>query len=115
MPRPIEELGTLITRKRQGRGVRAAAAEAGVSHSTLSRVENGHMPDLLTFARICQWLEVDAGEFLGTPTNTPHGAPKAVVHFRKDKTVRRDPAGALGELILAAQRAKEARLSLIHS
>jgi transcriptional regulator with XRE-family HTH domain len=114
MPLPIEELGKLITRKRQGRGIRAAAAEAGVSHATLSRVENGHMPDLMTFARICQWLEVDPGEFLGTTSGTKE-APKAVVHFRKEKTVSRDTAEALGELILAAQRAKEARLSLIRS
>ena len=113
MPQPIEELGKLITRRRQGRGLRAAAAEAGVSHATLSRVENGHMPDLMTFARICQWLEVDPGEFLGT--TTAKEAPKAVVHFRKEKTVSRDTAVALGELILAAQRAKQARLSLIRS
>jgi transcriptional regulator with XRE-family HTH domain len=113
MPLPIEELGKLITRKRQGRGIRAAAAEAGVSHATLSRVENGHMPDLMTFARICQWLEVDPGDFLGT-TMTKE-APKAVVHFRKEKTVSRDTAVALGELILAAQRAKQARLALINS
>ena len=113
MPLPIEELGKLITRKRQGRGIRAAAAEAGVSHATLSRVENGHMPDLMTFARICQWLEVDPGDFLGTTTIKE--APKAVVHFRKEKTVSRDTAVALGELILAAQRAKQARLALINS
>lgn len=113
MPLPIEELGKLITRKRQGRGIRAAAAEAGVSHATLSRVENGHMPDLMTFARICQWLEVDPGDFLGTTTTKE--APKAVVHFRKEKTVSPDTAVALGELILAAQRAKQARLALINS
>jgi len=113
MPLPIEELGKLITRKRQGRGIRAAAVEAGVGHATLSRVENGHMPDLMTFARICHWLEVDPGEFLGTATTKE--APKAVVHFRKEKTVSRDTAVALGELILAAQRAKQARLALIHS
>lgn len=113
MPLPIEELGKLITRKRQGRGIRAAAAEAGVSHATLSRVENGHMPDLMTFARICQWLEVDPGEFLGTAATKEQ--PKAVVHFRKEKTVSPDTAVALGELILAAQRAKQARLSLINS
>jgi hypothetical protein len=31
--------------------------------------------------------------------------PRAVVHFKKKKTVRIETAKALGELILAAQRA----------
>lgn len=61
----IKDLGRLIAAKRVGRGVRAAALEVGVSPATLSRVENGHMPDLGTFAKICQWLDRDPREFLG--------------------------------------------------
>lgn len=61
----IEKLGRLIAAKRGARGVRAAAMDVGVSPATLSRVENGHMPDLETFAKICRWLGRDPREFLG--------------------------------------------------
>lgn len=112
MTLPIEELGRLIARKRGARGIRSAAAEADVSSSTLSRVENGHVPDLATFAKICRWLEVNPAIFLGVEATT---APQrtAVVHFRKKKTVSPDTASSLAELILAAQRAKEARMELM--
>lgn len=112
MTLPLEELGRLIIRKRGSRGIRAAAAEADVSPATLSRVENGNVPDLATFAKICRWLEVDPAQFLGIETR-PALAAGAVVHFRKKKTVAPETANSLGALILATQRAKEARLSLL--
>jgi transcriptional regulator with XRE-family HTH domain len=112
MPLPIEELGRLIAVKRGGRAVRAAAAEVGVSSATLSRVENGHMPDLETFAKICQWLDRDPRELLGM-SQADQQAPQAVVHFRKKKTIAPETAIALGELILAAQRAIRTRNQLI--
>jgi transcriptional regulator with XRE-family HTH domain len=108
----IEELGRLITVRRGGQGVRAAADEVGVSPATLSRVENGHMPDLETFAKICKWLERDPREFLGLDIENER-ASQAVVHFRKKKTVTPETAAALGELILTAQRAIRARAQLI--
>lgn len=112
MPLPIEELGRLVVAKRGPRGVRAAALEVGVSSATLSRVENGHMPDLETFAKICRWLGRDPREFLGLAEEAP-AERKAVVHFRKKKTVSVDTAVALGDLILAAQKAIQARNKLI--
>jgi transcriptional regulator with XRE-family HTH domain len=112
MALPIEKLGRLIAAKRGGRGVRATAIDVGISPATLSRVETGHMPDLATFAKICRWLERDPREFLGLEVeqNSP---PQAVVHFRKKRTITRETAEALGELILAAQRAIHARNQLI--
>lgn len=114
MPLPITEFGRLVAAKRSSRGVRAAAAEIGISSATLSRVENGHMPDLDTFAKICKWLERDPREFLGLePTKKNEDKPQAVVHFKKKKTVSMESATALGELILAAQAAIRARDDLI--
>ena len=49
----LENLGRLILKKRGGRGIRAVAKEIGVSPSTLSRVENGHLPDLENYRKIC--------------------------------------------------------------
>lgn len=110
----IGDLGRLLAIKRGGRGVRAAALEAGVSSATFSRVENGHMPDLETFAKLCKWLERDPREFLGMESAEPSTtSPSAVVHFKKKRTVTMDTAKALGELILAAQAAIRARDDLI--
>jgi transcriptional regulator with XRE-family HTH domain len=108
----IEELGRLIARKRGSRGIRATAEDVGISSATLSRVENGHMPDLATFAKICKWLDKDPREFLGFD-KPEASAEAAVVHFRKKKTASRETAIALGELILAAQSALRARSKLI--
>lgn len=107
---PIQELGRLIVTRRGSKGVRAAAAEVGVGAATLSRVENGQMPDLQTFAKICKWLELDPGDFLGLRPASE--SKSAVVHFRKRRTVSPDTAASLAELILAAQRALQAREQL---
>ena len=42
----LSELKTLVLEKRGASGVRAAAAEVGISPATFSRIENGHMHDL---------------------------------------------------------------------
>lgn len=113
MTLPIEELGRLIARKRGTRGIRAAAADADVSPATLSRVENGNLPDLATFAKICRWLDVDPARFLGVQREASHPSPnRAVAHFRKSATVSKETATSLGALILAAQRARQVRAEL---
>ena len=72
------------------------------------------MPDLQTFAKLCKWLGRDPREFLGIETDDgAQATPDAVVHFRKKKTVKMETATALGELILAAQRALRAREKLM--
>jgi transcriptional regulator with XRE-family HTH domain len=108
----IRDFGRLLAAKRGSRGIRAAALEAGVTPATYSRVENGHMPDLKTFASLCKWLSRDPREFLGMET-TETNRPRAVVHFKKKKTVQIETAKALGALILAAQRAVLAAEDLV--
>ena len=95
----LENLGCLVLKKRGDRGIRTVAKEIGVSPSTLSRIENGHLPDLEDYRKICRWLGV----------NSVAGAQcdLARVHFKKDGTTSRETAAALAELILAAQRALE--------
>src|SRR5260370_19141682 len=83
----IEDFGRLLAAKRGGRGVRAAALEAGVTHSTFSRVENGHMPDLKTFAKLCKWLARDPREFFGIVLPQPNPTtPRAAHPFKQNKT-----------------------------
>jgi transcriptional regulator with XRE-family HTH domain len=90
--------------KRGTVGVRAAARDAGISPATLSRIENGHVPDLETFEKICQWLGKDPSRFLAAP---PTGVV-AAVQFRKKGTVKKETADALGSLIMAVQAMLEA-------
>ncbi|WP_425063792.1 helix-turn-helix domain-containing protein [Pyruvatibacter mobilis] len=104
MPFNTGELGKMIAAKRGTLGVRAAAKEVGISPATLSRIENGHVPDLATFAAICEWLDEDPAQFLGMQPSDNETASVSV-HLRKKKTTSLDTANALGGLIVAAQQA----------
>jgi transcriptional regulator with XRE-family HTH domain len=100
-------LGNLLRERRGGRGVREVAKEIGVSPATLSRVEGGKLPDLLTFRRLCAWLKVDPAEILEIPPekeSTTGAAPIAAVHLRADSLLSQEAAADLAQLILAAHR-----------
>ena len=98
----LKSLGRLVGEKRGKVGIRATAREIGLSPATLSRVENGQMPDLANFTKICRWLEVDPARVLGFGPETLN-RPMAAVHFRSQATVSLPTAGALQELIIKAQ------------
>lgn len=99
----LQSLGRLVARKRGKVGIRATAREIGVSPATLSRVENGQLPDLENFTKFCQWLEIDPASILGFSTGG-HRPPTVAVHFRSRQTMSVETAAALQDLILAAQR-----------
>lgn len=102
----LESLGRLVAERRASKGMREAAKEIGISPATLSRVENGHLPDLENFRLICDWLGVDPGSLLGVKVNAmPQQQPSVRVHFRKDATIKLETAQSLANMILAAQRA----------
>lgn len=100
----IEELAGRIRQKRLGKGVREVAKEIGISPATLSRLENGKIPDLETYSKICQWLGDDPAIYLGIqPSDTV--VARAQVHFKKEITIKPETAKALGEMILLVQKA----------
>lgn len=101
----IDRLALRIQERRAGQGIRDTAREVGVSPATLSRVENGKVPDLETFSKICRWLGENPSVFLGIQPSPTLSTPTARVHFKKGAAIRKDSAKALGELILAAQQA----------
>lgn len=43
----------------RGMSIRAAATEIGTSPATLSRVENGRLPDVKTFAAMIAWAGIN--------------------------------------------------------
>ena len=107
-------LGALLRERRGGRGLREVAQEIGVSPATLTRIEAGRLPDLLTFRKICTWLQVDPAEILGIPgqpaptisDNTVSSAlpSEAAVHLRADHALPPEAASDLARLISMAHR-----------
>ena len=99
----LKSLGRLVAHKRGKVGIRATARAIGLSPATLSRIENGQLPDLANFTKLCRWLELDPASVLGFDPAKRDRATVAV-HFRSDRTMDVDTAAALQDLILAAQR-----------
>ena len=60
----IQSLASLV-RSKQGivRGLRAIAQECRTSASTISRVEREQVPDISSFLRLCDWLEISPARF----------------------------------------------------
>lgn len=100
----LEGLGQLVARKRGSMGIRAAAAEIGTSSATLSRIENGRIPDLETLQKVCRWLGEDPSKFIGTVSASPvtSDRPAVQVVFKKNNALTPKTSQALGTLIFAA-------------
>jgi transcriptional regulator with XRE-family HTH domain len=104
-------LAAMVIAKRGGRGLRATATEIGsVSASTLSRVEQGKVPDLDTFLRLCRWLGVSPDEFTeNPPTSVAEASGQRVdiiaAHLRADRTLDRATARALERMVRLAYQA----------
>lgn len=98
----IIELSNRLREKRAGKGIRETAKEIGISPATLSRIENGKIPDLDTFGRICRWTGDNPSIYLNIRTKDAV-APRVQVHFKKESAINPETAKALAELILLAQ------------
>lgn len=96
----VAELGRLLKEHRGPLSLRQAAAEAGVSFSTLTRVEAGAQPDLATFTRLCAWLGVAPSRFF-TPTATRQVSPldEAITHLRADPRLTDDAANKISSVL----------------
>lgn len=106
-----DKLAAMVKSKRAGRGLRAVAHEIGdVSASTLSRIEQGSVPDVNTFLLLCNWLSVPtdtftiADEDAATPETATAGSDKIVAHLRADRILPKATAQALIEMIQLAYR-----------
>jgi DNA-binding Xre family transcriptional regulator len=101
----------LVREKRRSKKLREAAQEIGIGAATLMRVENGRIPDLTTFGKICKWLEVDPGAFLGFEKQdssreaTAEDSTKSLLvsaHLRADHTSKPETIQALATMIYCA-------------
>lgn len=97
-------LAEMIKSKRGKRGLRDAAKEIGTSSPTLSRIENGNLPDIDTYLKICKWLDVPSDYFSANVSQKESkkstGYKKQVIaHLRADKNLPPNTAEALIEMI----------------
>jgi len=103
--RTLATLGPLVKEHRGARKLREVAEEIGIGPATLMRVENGRIPDLTTFGKLCHWLKVEPGSFLGFEHARPQEAPLAVsAHLKAEATPKPETLAALAQMILIASR-----------
>lgn len=104
--RKLESLGAMVKARRGGETLRVAAMEIDIGPATLMRIESGHMPDIHTFSKVCKWLEVDPGEFLGyKPGHAESPPPERLalsVHLKAEKMPKAETVSALAKMIMLA-------------
>jgi transcriptional regulator with XRE-family HTH domain len=102
------KLADMLKSKRGNKGLRAIATEIGtVSAPTLSRIEQGKVPDVDTFVSICKWLKVSTDFFIvGQSDNEPSNQERVIAHLRADKELHKDTVDMLVKMIHMAYNSK---------
>jgi transcriptional regulator with XRE-family HTH domain len=107
----LAALGRMVRERRGAGKLREVAAEIGIGAATLMRVENGRIPDLGTFAKLCKWLNEDPSSFLGLlpvaeqeASTTAGDTVEASAHLKADQTPQADTVKALAAMILLAAK-----------
>lgn len=104
-----ELLAGMLKSKRAKRGLREIAKEIGnISAATLSRIEQGKIPDVDTFVRICEWLNVSTDTFIISEEkkNPLSNKDQVVAHLRADKELSKDTVDMLIKMINLAYSTK---------
>lgn len=102
----LQNLGTFVRERRGSQGLRAAAAEIGISAPTLSRIESGKLPDLNTFGLLCRWLRLDPAEVLEVVPRPENETTTDVVaaHLKASREIDPETAAALANAIVLTQQ-----------
>jgi len=106
----VSQLGQVVRAHRGARSMRQAAAEAGVSLSTMSRVEAGSLPDLASFTALCAWAGVSPGRFF-TPIAERQDThvEVAIAHLSADPRLSPEHASSIAAVIRQMYDALAAR------
>lgn len=101
----MDDLGKRVSRFRGSMGIRAAAREIEISPTTLSRIEHGHVPDLKTLQKICDWMDEDPADFIGSGgPQIENDEPALQIAFKKKSTVSPATSKSLAKLIELADQ-----------
>jgi transcriptional regulator with XRE-family HTH domain len=96
----IANLGAILRSRRREKhlSLRDLHELTGVSVNTLSRVENGNVPDLKNFRLIVEWLELPAERFLerAGEASTPEVIAR---HLRADRRLPEAAARQIVEMV----------------
>ncbi|AEA44966.1 helix-turn-helix domain-containing protein [Fluviicola taffensis] len=99
----------MIKSKRGNTGLRQLSSEIMVSPSTLSRIEQGSLPDIETYLKICNWLEVSP-EFFTVHSENRDEKNVVIAHLRADTSLPSATAEALIQMINIAYASVEKEL-----
>ena len=111
MPSPrldVESLIAALNAEREDRGLswRKLALEAGVNPSSLTRMQQGKLPDVNTFTALIHWLRMPIDQFMASGLSGPSQEPNpmAVVStlLRGKREMTPEALKALDELVQAA-------------
>jgi transcriptional regulator with XRE-family HTH domain len=96
----LAQLGAMLKQHRGALSLRQAAAEAGVSFSTFTRVEAGAQPDLTSFTLLCGWMGVSPSQFF-SPVARREVAPidEAIAHLSADPRLEPDAASRIADVV----------------
>jgi len=96
----LAQLGAMLRDRRGKLSLRQAAAEAGVSFSTFSRIESGAQPDLTSFTLLCAWLGVSPGQFFLTVAERElDPLDEAIAHLSADPRLEPDAATRIADML----------------
>ena len=104
----LQSLGRLVRDRRGDKRLKEVATSIGISAPTLMRVENGRVPDVTTFLKLCNWLQISPADFGYTPdsekkkSQKDHQAMMISAHLKGDKTPNEDTVRALIQMLLLA-------------
>jgi transcriptional regulator with XRE-family HTH domain len=94
-------------RRARGMSWRQLAKQVGISPSTLTRLANGHRPDVDAFAALVHWLGVPADRFLASdrpPAPEPDLLTQLAPLLRARRDLSAQDVAYLEDLIAAAVR-----------
>lgn len=104
-------LGALLRDRRGSRGIREVSHEIGISPATLTRIEAGRLPDLITFRKIAEWLKINPAELLGISNeskdrkaSSDNNPTEAAVHLKAEQALPPGAAKDLAQLIMFAHK-----------
>jgi len=89
--------------QRLSRGLtwRQVANEANISASTLTRMSQGHRPDVDGLAALCRWSGLKADDFLLQGTGSVEPLARISTWLRGDRNLTPEAASALDQVIKA--------------
>jgi transcriptional regulator with XRE-family HTH domain len=103
----LSTLGAMVRKKRGDAKLRETAQDIGIGPATLMRVENGRIPDVATFGKLCKWLGEDPGSFLGFEQKEEEKVPEMAfftAHLKIDQTPKKETLDALAKMIWFANK-----------